>query len=201
MNKITWETPRPVAEALTTQETMRAVVVHHYGPPTMLQLETMARPAITSKQVLIRVHAAGVNPIDYRIRQGQLRFILPAGRPLVLGYDVSGQLAEIGTEVSRRSFAIGDDVFSFLSKRHGGGYAEYVAVDADAVISKPQKLTHVESAAVPLACLTAPPIAAEAWEIEGRSRRPDQWRFRRSRTLCRSTWGRVPGKCRRCLQR
>jgi NADPH:quinone reductase-like Zn-dependent oxidoreductase len=102
---------------------------------------------------LIRVRAAGVNPIDWRIRSGSLRFILPGRLPLILGFDVSGEVAEVGPEVT--DLKVGDEVFAFLAGRHGGGYAEYAVASQHVVVPKPENLSHEEAAAIPLAASTA----------------------------------------------
>jgi NADPH:quinone reductase-like Zn-dependent oxidoreductase len=132
---------------------MKAVVVDHYGPPEVLQFREVAQPQVGRNQVLIRVRAAGVNPIDWRIRNGSLRFILPGRLPLVLGFDVSGEVAEVGSEVT--ALKVGDEVFAFLDARHGGGYAECAVASQQVVVPKPENLSHEEAAAIPLAASTA----------------------------------------------
>ncbi len=133
--------------------TMRAVVLTAYGGVERLELREVRRPVPGSGQLLVRVRAAGVNPIDWKIRQGRLRLLLPARFPLVLGFDVAGEVAAVGPEVA--DFEPGDPVYAMLDSRHGGGYAEY-AVTAQATAAwKPEALSWEEAAAVPLAALTA----------------------------------------------
>ncbi len=133
---------------------MRAAVIQQYGPPDVFELDDISRPPLLPHQLLIRVSAASVNPIDWRIRNGSLRFILPARFPLVLGYDVSGVVVDVGSEV--REFRPNDDVFCFLdANRHGGGYAEFAVASADVVVRKPANLSYEAAAAVPLAASTA----------------------------------------------
>ncbi len=139
----------------TLPQTMTAATIHEYGQPKVFQTEQINLPKLQPDQVLIKIHAASVNPIDYRIRQGQLKTILPAKFPLALGYDVSGEIAAIGDNVGTGRLAIGDEVFSFSDNQHGGGYAEYIAVRADVVVHKPKNLSHTEAAAIPLAATTA----------------------------------------------
>jgi NADPH:quinone reductase-like Zn-dependent oxidoreductase len=132
---------------------MRAAVVTAYGGVERLELRAVDRPEPGSGQLLVRVLAAGVNPIDWKIRQGRLRLLMPARFPLVLGFDVAGEVAAVGPEVA--AFAPGDAVFAMLDSRHGGGYAEYAVIGQAAAAAKPEALTWEEAAAVPLAGLTA----------------------------------------------
>ncbi len=133
---------------------MTAAVIRRYGSPVEFGLEQLPVPKPRGNQVLIRIHAASVNPIDYRIRQGQLKYLLPGSFPLTLGYDVAGEVVATGANLDSR-LSVGDEVMSFLDHRHGGGYAEYVAVNASAVVRKPRNLSMTESAAIPLAGTTA----------------------------------------------
>lgn len=134
--------------------TMQAALIRAYGPAHVLQVAEVKCPRPAPHEVLIRVRAAGVNPIDYRIRQGQLRLLLPARFPLILGYDVAGEIAAIGEDVLPGRFSIGDSVMSFLGNRHGGGYAQYATASADDVVRKPEALSMEEAAAIPLAAST-----------------------------------------------
>ena len=123
---------------------MRAAVIHRTGGPAVLQLEEVPRPEPADGEVLIRVHAASVNPIDWKRRRGDRRLEVPA----VLGRDVSGTVA-----VSRAAgCAEGDAVFGTAGT---GGYAEYTASSADQIARKPDAVTHEQAAAIPVAGLTA----------------------------------------------
>lgn len=133
--------------------TMRAAVLTGYGGVERLELREMRRPVPSSGQLLVRVRAAGVNPIDWKIRQGRYRFLLPARFPLVLGFDVAGEVVAIGPEVA--DFEPGDPVYAMLDGRHGGGYAEYAVTGQATAAFKPEALSWEEAAAVPLAALTA----------------------------------------------
>ncbi|HEY6320334.1 MAG TPA: NADP-dependent oxidoreductase [Thermoanaerobaculia bacterium] len=133
--------------------TMRAVVLTGYGGVERLEPREMRRPVPGSGQLLVRVRAAGVNPIDWKIRQGRLRLLLPARFPLVLGFDVAGEVAAVGPEVA--DFEPGDPVYAMLDSRHGGGYAEYAVTGQATAAWKPEALSWEEAAAVPLAALTA----------------------------------------------
>lgn len=132
---------------------MRAALFKRYGPPDVLQIDDYPKPEVGRRDVLIRVHAAGLNPIDWRIRSGSLRFVLPLRPPVVPGYDVSGVVEAVGSEIS--SLRVGEEVFSFLDRTSGGGYAEYAVASESVVVPKPQGMSHVEAAAMPLAASTA----------------------------------------------
>lgn len=133
---------------------MRAALFDQYGPPDVLQIREIPRPEVEPGKVLVEVHAASVNPIDWRIRSGSLRWVLPVRLPMVLGYDISGVVAEVGSGVNQ--FRPGEEVFAYLdSFRSGGGYAEYALVSADVLARKPHSLSHIQAAAVPLAATTA----------------------------------------------
>jgi NADPH:quinone reductase-like Zn-dependent oxidoreductase len=133
--------------------TMRAAMLTGYGGVERLELREVRRPVPGSGQLLVRVRAAGVNPIDWKIRQGRMRLLLPARFPIVLGFDVAGEVAAVGPEVA--DFEPGDQVYAMLDSRHGGGYAEYAVTGQATAAWKPEALSWEEAAAVPLAALTA----------------------------------------------
>ena len=123
---------------------MRAVVVHEAGDPSVLRYEEAERPEPAEGEVLIRVRAVSVNPVDWKRRRALSQKDLPA----VLGTDVSGTV-----EVSRADgFAEGDDVFGLAAS---GGYAEYATSPAGVVAKKPAEVSHEQAAAIPIAGLTA----------------------------------------------
>jgi NADPH:quinone reductase-like Zn-dependent oxidoreductase len=132
---------------------MKAVRIHSYGGPEVLQYEAAPRPKPGKGEVLIRVHAAGVNPIDWKVRAGYMKDFIPHSFPLILGWDVSGVIEEVGPNVSR--FKKGDEVYSLPDHTRNGAYAEYIVVRESEVALKPNALHHVRAAAVPLATLTA----------------------------------------------
>ncbi|MFI9359514.1 NADP-dependent oxidoreductase [Kitasatospora sp. NPDC053057] len=141
-----------------TGTTMRAVRLHAFGEPEVLVYEEVPRPVPGPGEVLVRVHAAGVNPLDWYARQGFPN--LPRDRrppwrpPLVLGSDVSGTVAALGGPDT--GWRVGEEVFGLV--RFPGlssGYAEYVVAPAAALARKPASLGHLEAAAVPMAGLTA----------------------------------------------
>ena len=132
---------------------MHAMVARSHGGPKVLQTEEVERPEARGKKILIEVHAAGVNPVDWRIRRGDLRplsYLMPQRIP---GRDVAGVVVELGDEV--RGFEVGGRVFAMLDGASGGGYAEYAVAGEDAIARMPENLSFMEAAAVPLAALTA----------------------------------------------
>ena len=132
---------------------MRSAVIDGYGGADRFRLAEVETPQPGPGQLLVRVRAAGVNPVDWKIRRGSLRMVLPAHFPLILGYDIAGEVEAIGPEVAR--FEPGDLVYAMLDGRHGGGYAEHAVVGESAAAPKPERLSFEEAAAIPLAALTA----------------------------------------------
>lgn len=134
---------------------MRAVVIHQFGGRDQLQLAEVPTPAPGRREVLIRIHAAGVNPVDWKIREGLLRSRLPHQFPIIPGWDVSGVIASTGP--GARRFQPGDAVYAYARKPivKDGTYAEFVVLPEAAVALKPARLDFAEAAAVPLAALTA----------------------------------------------
>ncbi len=132
---------------------MRAAILEGYGGADRFRIGDVEKPSPGSGQLLVRVKAAGVNPVDWKIRKGGMRLVLPARFPLVLGFDVAGVVESVGPEVDR--FEPGDAVYAMLDSRHGGGYAEWAVVGQAAAALKPERLSYEEAAAVPLAALTA----------------------------------------------
>jgi NADPH:quinone reductase-like Zn-dependent oxidoreductase len=132
---------------------LRAAVIDRFGPASVLAVRDVPRPVIGAEQVLVAVAAAGVNPIDWKIREGWMQERYGAVFPMVLGFDASGVVAEVGAGV--RGFRPGDEVFARSDVGAGGCYAEYAALHAGTVAAKPASLSHEEAGAMPLAALTA----------------------------------------------
>lgn len=124
-----------------------------YGGPDVLELGEVPEPTAGPRDVVIDVHAAGLNPLDFKIRLGKLRMITNYRLPLVLGNEVAGVVRSVGAEV--RGFAPGDRVFARLEKDRMGGLAERVAADVSVVARMPVNLDFPEAAGLPLAGLTA----------------------------------------------
>jgi NADPH:quinone reductase-like Zn-dependent oxidoreductase len=130
---------------------MRAAVIEGYGDSNRLEIREIEPPRPGVGQVLVRVHAASVNPLDWKVRRGDMRFIMPQKFPWVPGYDVAGVVEEIGVEVD--TFAPGDAVHALLPR--AGACAEFAVVDAGAAAMIPDGLSFAAAAAVPVAGLTA----------------------------------------------
>jgi NADPH:quinone reductase-like Zn-dependent oxidoreductase len=141
---------------------MQAVVYTKYGSPEVLEVRTLPNPEPKSYEVLVRVMAAAVNPVDFKVRRGRTWFLTGFGFPKRLGADLSGVVVEVGEEV--RQYQPGDHVYAMINAVKGGSYAEYVAVPEMLLARKPANLSHEEAAAVPLAGLTA----LQALRDEGR---------------------------------
>src|SRR6266403_2075100 len=139
--------------ASATSQTMKAIRIHNYGGLEVLQYEGAPRPKPQAGEVLVRVHAAGVNPIDWKVREGHMRDFWPHKFPLILGWDLSGVVEELGRGVSR--FKIGDEVYSIPDPTRDGAYADYIVVRELELALKPNSLHQIRAAAVPLAALTA----------------------------------------------
>lgn len=132
---------------------MKAIRIHSYGGPEVLVYEDAPRPSPAPDEVLIRVHAAGVNPIDWKIRAGYLSGFLNLTFPFILGIDVAGVVEGVGANVS--GFKPGDSVYAWADISKNGSYAEYVTVKGENVAPKPVSLDFIQAAAVPQAALTA----------------------------------------------
>ena len=129
---------------------MKAIRIHQYGGPEVLAQVEMQRPTPGSDEVLVKVHAAAVNPIDWKMRAGHVKQVFPLTFPATLGWDVSGTVEEVGNKVTQ--FKRGDEVYALVK---GGGYAEYVVATEASVAKKPRTLDHIQAASVPVSGLTA----------------------------------------------
>ncbi len=132
---------------------MKAVRIHNYGHGEVLAYEDAPMPEISSNEVLVRVVATSVNPVDWKIREGYLKQMIPYPLPLTLGWDVSGIVESVGAEVTR--FKVGDAVYSRPDIKRNGTYADYVAIREDEIARKPKTISHVEAASLPLAGIAA----------------------------------------------
>jgi NADPH:quinone reductase-like Zn-dependent oxidoreductase len=132
---------------------MKAIVVHEYGGPEVLKYEDAPQPEPKGDEVLVRVIAAGVNPVDRVARSEKSAEFFHIKLPAIPGYDFAGVVEKTGAKVTQ--FKTGDPIYAYVALNKGGGYAEYaVATDREAAL-KPQSLTYVEAAAVPLVAETA----------------------------------------------
>lgn len=132
---------------------MKAVAFDRYGSAEELQYRELEKPIAKSNELLVRVRASSVNPVDWKIRKGHLQLLTGYNFPRIVGSDISGVVVEVGREVTK--FQPGDEVYTFLNPINGGACAEYAVVpESDAAI-KPKNITHAEAAGVPIAGLTA----------------------------------------------
>ena len=141
------------AAAESATSTMKAIVIHEYGGPDVLKYEDVPRPEPKADQILIRVIAAGVNPVDGMIRSGMFAKDGNGAFPMVLGGDIAGVVERVGNKITK--FKAGDPVFAYVSLDSGGGYAQYAVVPEGDAAPKPKSLTYVEAGAVPIVALTA----------------------------------------------
>lgn len=128
---------------------MKAIRIHEYGDAGTLKLEEIPRLPITDDQILVRIRDAGVNPIDWKIRQGYLKQVMPATFPMTIGQDFAGDIVDVGKAVTQ--FTPGERVFGFAQ----GTYAEYAAAPASTVASIPNSIDFATAAALPTAGSTA----------------------------------------------
>src|SRR5882724_9806414 len=142
-----------VSWAQSIKPTMKAMVIHEYGGPEVLKYEDVPRPEPKGDQILIRVIAAGVNPVDGMIRSGMFAKDGNRAFPIILGGDVAGVVEKVGSKITK--FKAGDPVFAHISLDDSGGYAQYALVTEREAALKPKSLSYVEAAAVPIVALTA----------------------------------------------
>lgn len=136
-------------------ENMKAVQVHNYGGPEVLRFEDAPRPTPESGELLIKVHAASVNALDWKLRAGYMKDMFPLPLPYIPGWDVSGVVEAIGPGVTH--FRKGDEVYAVTDSGRGGKgtYAEYVVIKETEAALKPKSIDHVHAAAIPVVALTA----------------------------------------------
>ena len=132
---------------------MKAIAIDRYGDNSQVKLRELPDPVPGAGDLLVEVHAASINPVDFKIRDGKLKAIVPLKFPLVLGSDLSGVVRAVGAQVT--GFKPGDEVFARVEKDRLGTYAELAALSASTAALKPKNLTHVEAASLPLVGLTA----------------------------------------------
>lgn len=131
---------------------MRAVTQQSFGGPEVLEITEIGRPQLSVNEVLVRVHAAGVNPIDAHVRSGAIPVL--GEPPFIIGWDISGVVEEVAPGVTR--FVVGDEVYGMpYIPRAANGYAEYVAAPSRQLAHKPVSIDHLQAAGLPLAGLTA----------------------------------------------
>jgi 2-desacetyl-2-hydroxyethyl bacteriochlorophyllide A dehydrogenase len=132
---------------------MKAIIIEQYGTADELKEREVPMPEVKDNQVLVEMHATSINPIDWKLRAGYLKDMLPFEFPIILGWDAAGVIAEVGDKVT--SFKKGDRVFARPDTTAHGTYAEYVAVDENLLAKMPENASFEEAASIPLAGLTA----------------------------------------------
>jgi len=137
----------------STQPMMKAIVVHEYGGPEVLHYEEAPRPQPNDNEVLIRVIAASVNPVDAAIRSGKYAEYFHTKLPLIPGMDAAGVIEKAGSKIT--ALKAGDPVYAFFTLREEGGYGEFALAKEGEVARKPSSITYEEAAAVPAAGSTA----------------------------------------------
>jgi NADPH:quinone reductase-like Zn-dependent oxidoreductase len=132
---------------------MKAIVIEQYGGKEELKEKEILKPTPQENQVVVALHATSINPIDWKLREGYLKTMLPFDFPIILGWDAAGEIDELGTNVN--NFKVGDRVFARPETTNRGTYAEYTVIDSHLVAKIPDNISFEEAACVPLAGLTA----------------------------------------------
>ncbi len=131
---------------------MKAMVIDQYGKAPM-RLAEMPTPEINEYEVLAEIHAASINPIDFKIRDGKVKLLIQYKMPLILGNDFSGVVVKVGKKVTR--FKVGDEIYARPRKSKIGTFAEYISIHEDDIALKPKNLSFEEAASIPLVGLTS----------------------------------------------
>lgn len=143
---------------------MKAFVIDRYGKKEIGRIAEVAEPLLRDDDVLIQIHAAGVNLLDVKIKNGEFKLILPYRTPLILGHDVAGKIVKVGPLV--RKFKIGDEVYARVDDLRIGTFAEYIAVTENSIARKPNNLTMEEASSIPLVALTTWQVLVETAKIK-----------------------------------
>ncbi|EJR96574.1 NADP-dependent oxidoreductase [Bacillus cereus] len=131
---------------------MKAMIIDRYGKVPMRMAE-VPTPEINEYEVLAEIHAASINPIDFKIRDGEVKMLLKYEMPLILGNDFAGVITKVGSKVTR--FKVGDEIYARPRKNKIGTFAEYIAIHEDDIALKPKNLSFEEAASIPLVGLTS----------------------------------------------
>ena len=132
---------------------MQAYVMTGYGGPEVTEMRQMLPPVIGACDVLVKVHAAGLNPVDWKTREGQLKVVQDYSMPAIMGNELAGEVIEVGERVTR--FSVGDRIYARVPKQDMGAFAEFARVPECACARIAPSLSYAEAAAIPLAALTA----------------------------------------------
>ena len=139
---------------------MKAYQVNRYGKNEKLHLSEIAKPVINDNEVLVEIHAASVNQIDAKIRNGEFKMVMPYKPPFTIGHDVAGVVTQVGAKVSK--FKIGDEVFASCK----GTFAEFITINENDLALKPKNITMEEAASIPLVGLTAWQVLVEKGNLK-----------------------------------
>jgi NADPH:quinone reductase-like Zn-dependent oxidoreductase len=131
---------------------MKALVLKRYGKADQIEFADVPNPLIKPNEILVRIHAVGLNPIDYMIPKGAFKPMLKFDLPATLGSDLAGTVVEVGSQVTR--FKAGDAVFASLFDLGNGSLAEFAAVPEHVAALKPANLNFVQAASIPMVALT-----------------------------------------------
>ncbi|MGN7402396.1 NADP-dependent oxidoreductase [Cytobacillus praedii] len=142
---------------------MKAMVIDKYGK-VPLRLAEIPTPEIGENEVLAEIHAASVNPVDFKIRDGKVKLLVKYKMPLILGNDFSGVIAKVGAKVTR--FKVGDEIYARPRKSKIGTFAEYIAIHEDDIALKPKNLSFEEAASIPLVGLTSYQALADIMQLQ-----------------------------------
>lgn len=132
---------------------MKAFYIDHYGDENAVKFGDQPQPALATTEVLVKIHAASINPLDLRVLHGDFKLLLPFKLPLILGSDMAGSVVAVGSAVS--GFKVGDEVYAKADDSWAGTFAEYIVIKPAALALKPKSLSMQEAAALPLVALTA----------------------------------------------
>ena len=131
---------------------MKAFVINKYGKNQKLQLKEVSKPIIKDNEILVEIHAAGLNLLDSKVKDGEFKLILPYKTPLILGHDVAGVVIETGRSVTK--FKIGDEVYARPADFRIGTFAKFIALAEEDTALKPKNISMEEAASIPLVALT-----------------------------------------------
>jgi alcohol dehydrogenase len=143
---------------------MKAFVINKYSKNRSLQLTEMNVPEVKDQDILVDIHAAGVNLLDSKIKTGEFKLILPYKLPLILGHDVAGVITKVGKNVKK--FKVGDEVYARVRDHRIGTFAEFIAINEADAAFKPKNLSMEEAASIPLVALTAWQVLVEKAKIK-----------------------------------
>jgi len=132
---------------------MRSIIYSKYGSPEVLEVADIEKPELDTNSILVRVRASSVNPVDYKVRRGDMKILSGKKFPKYAGSDFSGVIENVGESVA--GYKKGDEVYGFVSAIKGGAYSDYLIADPAKVSLKPEKFSFEQAASMPIAALTA----------------------------------------------